>query len=303
MLFVRLLVLVVSLMLVIQSNAQELQCGVSVVSPGIQGTNKQVYETMQTSIREFMNGQKWSDNVFSAEERIECSILINIKEVISADEFKATLQIQARRPVYNSSYSSVLLNYLDQDFRFRYAEFEPLIYNPNTVESNLVAVLAYYANVILGLDYDSFSKNGGSKYWEQAEKIKNMSQNSTSPGWKSFENRRNRHWLVENYLNEQHRPLRECMYQYHRLGLDRMSEKPEDGRKEVLSAIEKLVKVQRQRAGSFALQLFFDAKSDEIINIFSESFSMEKGRAIEILSEVDPANGVKYKEKLTQKQQ
>lgn len=297
----RYLFVAVYLFVFFTSYAQELQCGISVVSPSVQGTNKQVFETMQSGIREFMNGQKWSDNVFSPEERIECSILINIKEVISADEFKATLQIQARRPIYNSSYSSVLLNYLDQDFRFRYVEFESLIYNPNSVESDLVAVLAYYANVILALDYDSFSKNGGSKYWEQAEKIVSMSQNSTSKGWKSFENRRNRHWLVENYLNEQHKPLRDCMYQYHRLGLDKMSEKSEDGRKEILKAIEKLVKVQRQRSGSFALQLFFDAKSDELINIFSDSFALEKSRAIEILSEVDPANGAKYNEKLTKK--
>ncbi len=297
----RIFIVLILILISFNVKSQELQCTVSVVSPGIQGTNKQVYETMQTAIREFMNSQKWTDNVFSAEERIECSILINIKEVISVDEFSGTLQIQARRPVYNSSYRTILLNYLDQDFSFKYVEFEPLIYNPNTLESNLIGVLAYYSYVILGLDYDSFSKFGGSKYFELAEKIVNMAQNSPKTGWKSFESRRNRYWYVENYLNEYHKPLRECMYQYHRLGLDKMSEKPEGGRKEVLSALEKLQKVQRQRASSFAMQLFFDAKSDEIINIFSESFSMEKSRAIEVLSEVDPANGAKYKEKLTSK--
>ncbi len=297
----RIFIVLILILIPFNVKSQELQCAVSVVSPGIQGTNKQVYETMQTAIREFMNGQKWTDNVFSAEERIECSILINIKEVISVDEFSGTIQIQARRPVYNSSYSTILLNYLDQEFSFKYVEFEPLIYNSNTLESNLIGVLAYYSYVILGLDYDSFSKFGGSKYFELAEKIVNMAQNSPKKGWKSFENRRNRYWYVENYLNEYHKPLRECMYQYHRLGLDKMSEKPEGGRKEVLSALEKLQKVQRQRASSFAMQLFFDAKSDEIINIFSESFSLEKSRAIEVLSEVDPANGAKYKEKLISK--
>ncbi len=282
------------------SNAQELQCSVSVVSPSVQGTNKQVYETMQTAIMEFVNGQVWTDNVFSPEERIECSILINIKEVVSANEFSGTIQVQARRPVYNSAYRTMLFNYLDQEFKFKYEEFEPLIFNQNSIESNLVGVIAYYAYVILGLDYDSFSKNGGTKYMEMAEKIVNMSQNSRYSGWRSYESKTNRYWFVENYLNEIHRPLRECIYQYHRLGLDKMSEKPEDGRKVVLSAIEKLTKVYRQRPGTFAMELFFDAKSDELINIFSESFSMEKQRAIEVLTEVDPANSNKYTEKINQ---
>lgn len=274
--------------------AQELQCSVSVVAPSVQGTNKQVFETLQTAILEFMNGQKWTDNVYSPEERIQCSVMINIKEIRSVDDFTGTMQVQARRPIYNSAYSSVILNYLDQDFDFRYAEFEPLIYNPNSYESNLVGVLAYYAYVMLGFDYDSFSKMGGTKYMEKAQDIVNQAQNSPQKGWRSFESTRNRYWLVENYLNEQHRPLRECMYQYHRQGLDAMSDKPEAGRKEVLSAIEKLQKVHRSKPGSFAVQVFFDAKSEELINIFSESFSMEKGRAIEILSEVDPANATKY---------
>jgi len=279
--------------------AQELQCSVSVVSPSVQGTNKQVFETMQTAIIEFMNGQKWTDNVFSPEERIQCSVMINIKEIKSVDDFSGTIQVQVRRPVYNSAYSTVIFNYLDQDFDFRYVEFEPLVYNPNSYESNLVGVLSYYAYVILGFDYDSFSKMGGTKYMEKAEDIVSQAQNAPQKGWRSFEGTRNRYWLVENYLNEHHRPLRDCMYQYHRLGLDKMSEKPEGGRKEVLSAVEKLQKVHRNKPGSFALQVFFDAKSEELINIFSESFSMEKGRAIDVLSEVDPANATKYNKSIT----
>lgn len=294
---IALLILLLSLTRI--TDAQELQCSVSVVAPSVQGTNKQVFETMQTAIIEFMNGQKWTDNVYSPEERIQCSIMINIKEIKSVDDFTGTVQIQSRRPIYNSAYSSVMLNYLDQDFDFRYAEFEPLIYNPNSFESNLVGVLAYYAYVILGYDYDSFSKMGGTKYMEKAQDIVNQAQNSPQKGWRSFESTRNRYWLVENYLNEQHRPLRECMYQYHRQGLDAMSDKPEAGRKEVLSAIEKLQKVHRAKPGSFAVQVFFDAKSEELINIFSESFSMEKGRAIEILSEVDPANATKYNKSIS----
>ena len=284
------------------SFGQELQCSVSVVSPSVQGTNKQVFETMQTAIIEFMNGQKWTDNVFSPEERIQCSIMINIKEIKSVDDFSGTVQVQVRRPVYNSAYSTVIFNYLDQDFDFRYVEFEPLNYNPNSYKSNLVGVLSYYAYVILAFDYDSYSKMGGTKYMEKAENIVSQAQNAAQKGWRSFEGTRNRYWLVENYLNEHHRPLRECMYQYHRLGLDKMSDKPEGGRKEVLLAVEKLQKVHRSKPGSFAMQVFFDAKSEELVNIFSESFSMEKGRAIEILSEVDPANASKYSKSLSGKQ-
>ncbi|MGQ1783929.1 MULTISPECIES: type IX secretion system protein PorD [unclassified Saccharicrinis] len=293
------IVLFLLLLLARVSVSQELQCSVSVVSPSVQGTNKQVFETMQTAIIEFMNGQKWTDNVFSPEERIKCSIMINIKEINSVDDFSGTIQVQVRRPIYNSAYSSMILNYLDQDFDFQYVEFEPLIYNPNSFKSNLVGVLAYYANVILALDYDSFAKMGGTKYMEKAEDIVNQAQNSAQKGWRSYESTRNRYWLVENYLNEHHRPLRECMYQYHRLGLDKMSDKPEDGRKEVLSAIERLQKVHRNKPGSFAMQVFFDAKSEELINIFSESFSMEKARAIEVLSEVDPANASNYSKSLS----
>lgn len=274
--------------------AQELRCMVQVVAPGVQGTNRGAFETLQTSIMEFMNGQRWTEHVYKSEERIDCSILINIREVIGSDEFKGTIQVQARRPVYNSSYNSPLVNYLDQNMHFRYIEFEPLVYNSNNLESNLVAILAYYAYVIIGYDYDSFSPNGGTPYFQQAQNIVNMSQNARESGWKSFESTRNRYWLVENLLNEYHVPLRTCFYQYHRRGMDRMSDRPEEGRSNLASALELLQRVYRQRPNSFALGFFFDAKTEELINVFSNAQSMEKGRVVNILSEVDPANSDKY---------
>lgn len=280
--------------------AQELQCSVSVVSPSIQSSNKQVYETMQTAIREFMNAQQWTDHVYSSEERIECSILINITDA-EADQYTGTIQIQARRPVYNSSYNTILLNYLDQDFGFEYVEFQPLIYNPNSFDSDLVGVLAYYANLIIGLDYDSFSKYGGTKYVEQSESIVSLAQSSSQTGWRSYDSNRNRYWLIENYLNEIHKPMREAMYQYHRLGLDKMSEGLEEGRREILSALQKLQKVHRKRSGTFAMTVFFDAKNDELVNIFSEASDVEKKQAMEVLLEIDPSNSSKYKESLSEK--
>ncbi len=279
--------------------AQEFQCAVQVVSPQIQGSNKKVFETLQTAIMEFMNNQKWTNDKFAPEERIDCNIMINVAEMISIDEFKGTFQIQARRPVYDSNYYTVLLNHQDQDFHFKYVEFEPLIYNPNNFESNLVAVLAYYANIVLGLDYDSYSNNGGTQFFQTAEQIVNRAQGAREAGWKSFESQRNRYWLIENILNEYHRPLRQCMYEYHRKGLDRMSDKEEEGRAEIAKSLELIRKVHRQRPSSFFTQVFFTAKSDELVNIFEESFSMEKGRVVELLQEVDPGNNKKYEKILS----
>lgn len=275
--------------------AQEFRCMVQVVSPSIQGTNRGVFETLQKSIMEFMNSQRWTEHKYKPEERIECNILINIREQIGADEFKGTIQIQARRPVYNSSYSTTIFNYLDQSLHFRYIEFETLIFNPTNIESNLVGMLAYYAYVILGYDYDSFSARGGTPHFQKAEQIVNVMQNARESGWRSFESTRNRYWLVENMLNEYHVPLRNCFYQYHRRGLDLMAGKPEEGRTNIASSLELLQRVYRQRPNSFALGLFFDAKTEELVNVFSNSPSMEKGKVVNILTEVDPANSEKYR--------
>lgn len=274
--------------------SQELRCNVSVVSPGVQGTNKKVFETLQTSLTEFMNQQRWTDLVYAQDERIECNIMINIKEIISTDEFKGTLQIQARRPVYQSAYNSVIFNFQDQNLHFKYVEFEPLAYNPNTFESNLIGMMAYYAYLIIGIDSDSFALNGGTPYFQKAEQIVSRAQNARESGWKAFENTRNRYWIIENMLDEYHKPLRECTYRYHRQGLDRMAEKAESGREEVVKSLELLQKVYRQKPTSFLLSMFFNAKSDEIVNIFSESFSMEKGQVFNLLTEIDPTNTDKY---------
>jgi len=287
-------VFLLGLICIHSSFAQELRCNVSVVTPNIQGTNKKVFETLQTALSEFMNNQRWTDKIYTPEERIECNFQINIKEVVSIDEFKGTVQVQARRPVFQSAYNTVLFNFQDQNFNFRYVEFEPIVFNPSVFESNLVGMMAFYAYVIIGLDEDAFAQNGGSATFQKAEALVSRAQNSRDQGWKSFENTRNRYWIVENMLNEYHKPLRDCMYRYHRLGLDRMVEKSEAARTEIVSALELLQKVYRQKPGSFLLYLFFNAKVDEIVNIFAESPSMEKGKIAALLSEIDPINSDKY---------
>ena len=274
--------------------AQELNCNIQIVSQQIQGTNKQVFRTLQTAVYEFMNTRRWTDHVYSYDERIECNILINLTEQISADEFRGSLQVQARRPIYNSSYNSVLLNFKDDDVQFKYVEYQTLEFNEGTTPTNLTALLAYYAYIILGLDYDTFSLDGGGPYFAKAETIVNKMQNSNVNGWKAFESRDNRYWLIENILNNAYSPVRECLYRYHRLGLDRMSDRLTEARAEIAESLRLLQKAYRAKPGAFILQIFFDAKADELVNIFSESFNDEKKRVYNILSEIDPANISKY---------
>jgi len=281
--------------------AQEFRCMVQVAAPSLQGTNRAIFEDMQKTIMEFMNNQQWTDNVFKPEERIDCSVMLNINKMTGSDEFEGKIQIQARRPVYNSSYSTMMLNIQDDDVKFRYIEFQSLEYNPNSVESNLIAILAYYAFIILGYDYDSFSLRGGTTYFQKAQNIVNMAQSTREKGWGSFDGTRNRYWLVENVLNEYHAPFRVFMYQYHRNGLDMMADKPEEGRATMATSFEQIQRVFRQRPNSYVLQLFFDAKRDEILNVFKPSPSIEKGKVVNLLSEVDPAHSDKYQKLLSER--
>jgi hypothetical protein len=280
------------------SYAQELRCSVQVVSPQVQGTNKKVYQTLQTALTDFMNNRVWTSNVFKPEERIECNILINITEQTAADEFKGTLQVQSRRPVYNSSYSTVMFNYMDNNFSFQYIEFQSLDFSETAFTSNLTSVMAYYAYMILGFDYDSFSENGGNEYFKKADNIVNNAQSATDKGWQAFDskNNKNRYWLVKNVLDEKYAPVREFYYRYHRKGLDLLDSKPDAARADIAESLELLQQVYRQKPDPYLnyLQVIFDAKADEFVNIFSESFTGEKNRVLTILKEIDPPNGTKY---------
>lgn len=274
--------------------AQEINCQVQVLSGQIQTSDRKVFETLQQSLYEFINNRRWSSDQYMQHERIECSMMINITERVSTDEFKATLQIQSRRPVFSTSYNSPLINYIDKEFTFRYVEFQPLDFNETQFLNNLTSVIAYYTYITLGFDYDSFSPEGGTPYFQKAQNIVNQAQNVVEPGWKAFESTTNRYWLTEEMLNVQFKPLRECLYTYHRKGLDDMSEKLAPARAQVLEALKKLRKVNQDKPASFALQFFFLAKSDEIINIFSQANPDEKNQVITLLSEIDPANYSKY---------
>jgi hypothetical protein len=276
------------------ASAQELLCKVDINTQQVSGTDKRIYDNMKTQIYEFLNNRKWTTESFKNEERIECSILINITERLSTDEFNATLQIQTRRPVYESSYNSILLNFVDNDMHFRYTEGQQLEYSENTYLSNLTSILAFYANMVIGLDYDSFSLNGGTPYFQKALAIANNAQGSDERGWKAFDGNRNRYWMINNMLDAPFIALRECMYTYHRKGMDIMAQNSVAGRAVIMESIESLSKVHNIKPLSFSLQLFFNAKVDEIINIFIGAKPEEKTKLMDILGVIDPTNNNKY---------
>ena len=278
----------------VRAFSQELNCQVQVITPTIQASDKSIYETLQTSIREFLNNRKWTTDQFLNHERIECSILINIKNRISTEEFEATIQITSGRPVYKTSYKAPILNILDKDFTFHYVQDQTLEYDEASVSSNLTAVLAYYANLLVGFDYDSFSPDGGTPYFSKALNIVNSAQGLPDKGWRAFESAQNRYWIMENMLNVSFKPFRNSFYKYHRTGFDKLTDNLSEGRTAVLKSIEDLEKVFQDRPGSYLMQVFFDAKADEIVNLFTVASSEEKSKVVRVLNLIDPAHTDKY---------
>ncbi len=296
----KLITLGIGMFLFLQAHTQELRCNIQLITTKIPGTNKQVFQTLQGAITEFMNNTAWTNYKFSNNERIECNLLFNLTEVKGSDEYLGTLQVQARRPVFNSSYNTVIFNYVDNDLDFRYVEFQPLEFSETSYLSGLTSILAYYAYIILGINFDSFGLQSGTEMFQQAEKIVNNAQNAAEKGWRGAEssNRRNRYWLVDNILNTDFQPVREFVYQYHRLGLDQMYDKIFDARNNIMESLELLQEVNRNRPDPFMhfLQVVLDAKSDEFVNVFREATDEEKRRVLNVLNQVDPTRKEKYSE-------
>lgn len=278
--------------------SQELNCNVQVSAQKIQGSNRQVFESMQRDIYEFMNSTVWTNHVFSYAERIDCNILITLTDQLSADEFKGTIQVQLRRPVFNTTYNSTMLNFVDNNFQFRYVEFQPLEFDPNTYRSSLVSVLAYYTYVILGFDYDSYSPLGGTEFFQVAEKIVTNAQNAPESGWKPYDGsrNRNRYWLVKNLLDKEYEGVRRFIYEYDINGLDKMESKMPEARTSIAESLKLIQEVFRRKPDPFMylVTIVMESKADELVNIFSEAFPEEKSRVVEILVEIDPANKSKY---------
>ncbi len=273
---------------------QELNCQVQVVAPTIQGTQTRIFESLETTIYNFMNNRKWTADKFEIHERIVCNIFVNITSVNNNSDFQGSIQVNSKRIVYNSDYDTNILNLVDNDISFTYLENTLLEFTPDIHRSNLASILAYYAYVILGADYDTFSLEGGTKYYSIAQQIVSNAQNAPEPGWKAFENTKNRYWIVENILHNSFKPMRRASFDYHRNGLDLMYQNVNLGRAKLIQAIEKLKKVHQLRPLSYNMQLFFLAKSDELVDIFKEAPQSEKTKLVTTLEQIDPGNISKY---------
>jgi len=287
---------ILSIMISAQVFTQEIYCNVQINTQQVEGTDKKVFQTLRSAVFEFVNNRQWTEYRFGVEERIECTIMINITNKNTSDDFTAELNIALKRPIFNSTYNSTVLNYVDKDFRFKYVEYQPLDFIENTFTSNLTSVLAYYIYVFLGMDFDSYALYAGTPYYEKAQNIVNAAQSVSTGavGWKSFDSQRNRFWLIENLTNPSYQKVRQFLYEYHRHGLDLMYGDNIKGRSNILKTLGYLTDVKNSKPNLFILQLIMDAKSDEFINVFSEATAAEKTRAMNALVKLDPANASKY---------
>jgi hypothetical protein len=275
--------------------AQELFCRVVVNDQRAQTSDRQVFRDMERAFSRFLSERRWTNDIFAPDERIRCNLMITIDEMTSVSSFRATVQIQASRPVYGTNYESVLLNFGDRDWEFEYVESTPLEFNDNNFISNLTSMLAYYAYVIIGLDYDSFSQFGGEQYFQRALNVVNLAQQYGFSGWQAFQSNRNRYWLVENLLNQQFRSMREGWYTYHRQALDVFLTNPDEARLKVLAILKGIQTINRQIPNSILKISFFDAKAPELANLYQQGNPSVKREAFTVLSEVDPGNASRYR--------
>ncbi len=275
--------------------AQELDAQVIINSDLVNQTNQQIFKTLERSLSEFINTQVWSNKEFLNSEKITCSFIFNLSGY-SNDQFEATLQVQSQRPVFDSNYDSPTLNFLDKDVVFSYQEFQPLFFNKSSFESNLVSLISFYANIIIGLDADSFELKGGDRFFEQAFQIVNLAQITSRKGWKPSDGRRNRFWLIDSLRSNSFREYRIVFYSYHREGLDQMTSNPKMGKIALMKSIQKLEPLFERRPNTFLIQIFFDAKVEEIVNLFSEGPKVDFKKTENILKKIAPFFGGRWKQ-------
>lgn len=274
--------------------SQELNCTVNVIAQQTGNDNNVVFKTLEKQLNEFINNTKWTEMNFGAQERINCSMVINITGYEN-DSFSATLQVSSSRPIFNSTYSSPVYNYNDKDFNFQYIEYQNLVFNPLQFESNLVSVLSFHVFMILGMDADSFALNGGDEYFAQAQTIANYSQQLNGQGWKLEDGLQSRFALIDNLLSPTFKEIRTTMYNYHIQGMDVMAEEAKTGKAEIISTLSELQKIHKRRPNSYLLRVFFDAKSDEIMDILSGGPSVNIAEAVDILNKIAPMHSQKWR--------
>lgn len=273
--------------------AQELNCTIKVNADKVGGTNMQVFKTLEKSLNDFVNKTDWTNQNFKPNERINCSMVINVTE-LEADQFTATIQVQSSRPVFNSTYSSPVFNYNDKDFNFTYTEFQNLTYNPSSFDSNLVSVISFYSLLIIGMDADTFSLNGGTPYLESAQEIVNLAQSGGYKGWMQGGTNQNRYFLINDMLSNAYSSFREAQYQYHLEGLDVMQKDLKGAKEKIKTAINTLVVLNSAKSNSFLSRIFFDAKSDEIVAVFSAGPSGAITDLVANLNKISPLNSSKW---------
>lgn len=277
-----------------QVYGQELNCLVIVNADQAQNSNTQIYNSLQNSIAEFMNNTRWTSESYKPQEKINCAITLIVTKQVSSNEFEINFQIQATRPVFNSTYKSPILNYRDDKVSIVYNEYEPLTYNKTNFESNLVSLLTYYGYTILGIDADTFAPNGGDKYFREAENVVNVAQQGGYSGWNRIDGNNTRYQLNENILSPAYKDFRELMYTYHRQGLDQMSDNKKEAKKNIATALMKLKNIYNRRSNAYLLRVFMDAKSDEIVDIFSDGPRMNTTGLKEMLLKVYPTFSAKW---------
>lgn len=299
-------VIAVFFMLLNSVSSQELQAKVSVLASRISSSvDKKIFITLQTQLNNLLNTRKWTNDQFQQNEKIECSFILNIENVLETNVYKATLTIQAARPVFNAAYQTALVNFIDADVAFKYAEFQPVEFNENRVQgtdaaaSNLTAIFAYYAYMIIGLDYDSFAPKGGDAYFRKAQNIvTNSPEGKNISGWRVFDGVRNRYWLNENVINNRYNIIHDVIYSYYRSGLDKMYDAEPEARANVLQSLTQLSAFNRENANTMILQFFMQGKMQELIGIFKKGTGEQKSKAIELLSDLDVINASRYKQEL-----
>jgi len=286
--------------------AQELLAKVTVIASRVNTTvDKRIFITLQTQLNNLMNTRKWTNDVFQQNEKIECSFILNIESIVEPNVYKATLTVQAARPVYNSSYQCALVNFLDAEVTFKYQEFQPVEFNESRIQgndpvaANLTAIFAYYAYMIIGLDYDSFSPKGGEAFFRKAQNIiNNAPEGKGLSGWRVFDGLRNRYWLNENLINNRYNIVHDVIYSYYRAGMDKWYDNEEEARKNVLQSLIQLQAFNKENANTMILQFFMQGKAQELIALFKKGTPEERLRAIQVLSELDVINVPTYKQQL-----
>jgi hypothetical protein len=276
------------------SLAQELKCSVTINASQIQTSDRGVFKELKNAIEQFMNTRKWTNDTYKAHEKISCNFLITVTKMPSVGNFTASVQVHSVRPVYNSNYSSLLFNFADRDWEFEYIESMQLEYNDNGFTSNLTSMLAMYAYLIIGVDYDSFSELGGTMYFQRALNVVNNAQQTSYPGWQSQGSNRNRYWLVENFNNPQMTDLRRAIYSYHRQALDTFDKNPDQSRSTILKGLKDIKKIRDINPNAILVISFFDAKGKELANIFSAGNIQTRREAYDIITTIDPSNRSSY---------